>query len=98
MRRPPCQRKMTNYPETHSGRPTMRTELTATLDILGFKHIVQTRTPRDVYGIVDKVVGEFKKRGDNIEVFRTLYFSDTIIFYQEPVGWGSWAFAEIGRA
>src|ERR1022692_920951 len=30
MRRPPCQRKMTNYPETHSGRPTMRTELTAT--------------------------------------------------------------------
>ena len=32
-------------------------------DILGFKHIVQTRMPREVYGIVDKVVGEFKKRG-----------------------------------
>lgn len=56
------------------------------LDILGFKHIVQTRTPREVYDIVDKVVGEFRKRGDRIQVFRTLYFSDTIIFYQEPVG------------
>ena len=65
------------------------------LDILGFKHIVQTHTPDEVYGIVDRVVGEFKKRGDNIQVFRTLYFSDTIIFYQEPVGWGSWAFADI---
>ena len=65
------------------------------LDILGFKHIVQTRIPREVYDIVDRVVGEFKRRGDNIQVFRTLYFSDTIIFYQEPVGWGSWAFADI---
>lgn len=65
------------------------------LDILGFKHIVQSRTPREVYDIVDRVVGEFRKRGDRIQVFRTLYFSDTIIFYQEPVGWGSWAFADI---
>jgi hypothetical protein len=65
------------------------------LDILGFKDIVQTRTPSEVYQIVDKVVAEFRKRGDSIRDFRTLYFSDTIIFYQEPVGWGSWAFADI---
>src|ERR1043165_2995712 len=65
------------------------------LDILGFKQIVQTQAAPDVYKIVDRVVGEFNKRGDNIQVFRTLYFSDTIIFYQEPVGWGSWAFADI---
>lgn len=44
---------------------------------------------------MDKVVAEFKKRGDFIQEFRTLYFSDTIIFYQEPVGWGSWAFSDI---
>jgi len=65
------------------------------LDILGFKHIVENRTPSEVYGIVDRVVAEFKRRGDLIQDFRTLYFSDTIIFYQEPVGWGSWAFADI---
>lgn len=65
------------------------------LDILGFKHIVQTRQPREVYSIVDRVVAEFTKRGIRIRDFRTLYFSDTIIFYQDPVGWGSWAFADI---
>lgn len=65
------------------------------LDILGFKQIVQTHQPSEVYAIVDKVVAEFKHRGDLIQDFRTLYFSDTIIFYQGPVGWGSWAFADI---
>ena len=44
---------------------------------------------------MNRVVGEFKRRGDYIQVFRTLYFSDTIIISQEPVGWGSWAFADI---
>ena len=65
------------------------------LDILGFKHIVQTQGPREVYGIVDKVLGEFKKRSDRIHDFRTLYFSDTIIFYQQAAGWGRWAFSDI---
>jgi hypothetical protein len=65
------------------------------LDILGFKQIIETHGPREVYGIVDRLVGEFKKRGDRLGAFRTLYFSDTIVFYQDPVGWGSWAFADV---
>lgn len=65
------------------------------LDILGFKEIVRTQAATNVYTIVDRVVSEFKKRGDRVHGFRTLCFSDTIIFYQEPVGWGSWAFSDI---
>jgi len=65
------------------------------LDILGFKQIVRTRPAREVYEIVDKVLSEFHLRGSRIRDFRTLYFSDTIIFYQDPVGWGSWAFADV---
>jgi len=65
------------------------------LDILGFKQIVQTRPAREVYQIVDQVLAEFRCRESRIRDFRTLYFSDTIIFYQKPIGWGSWAFADV---
>ena len=65
------------------------------LDILGFKQIVRTRSTREVYEIVDRVLAEFRLRESRIREFRTLYFSDTIIFYQDPVGWGSWAFADV---
>lgn len=65
------------------------------LDILGFKQLVQNCGTREVYEIVDTVLAEFARRQARIHEFRTLYFSDTIIFYQEPVGWGRWAFLDI---
>lgn len=65
------------------------------LDILGFKHIVQSRPASDVYSIIDATVSEFAKREARIHDFRTLYFSDTIVFYQDCVGWGGWAFLDI---
>ncbi|WP_437191354.1 hypothetical protein [Planctomicrobium sp. SH527] len=65
------------------------------LDILGFKEIVKSRAVGDVYRIVDQVLCEFSRRESSIHDFRTLYFSDTIIFYQVPQGWGSWAFSDV---
>jgi len=65
------------------------------LDILGFKQSVRNRSAREVYEIVDRVLSEFRLRESRIRNFRTLYFSDTIIFYQDPVGWGRWAFSDI---
>lgn len=65
------------------------------LDILGFKEIVNERSAKEVYAIVDCVLQECLRREDRIGDFRTLYFSDTIIFYQKPIGWGSWAFSDV---
>ena len=65
------------------------------LDILGFKQIVQSRPAREVYDIVDNVLAEFGRREERIHDFRTLYFSDTVVFYQQPVGWGRWAFLDV---
>ena len=65
------------------------------LDVLGFRELVKDRSPKDVYDVVDHVLKECARREDRIGDFRTIYFSDTIIFYQKPVGWGSWAFSDV---
>lgn len=65
------------------------------LDILGFKELVRTRSPKEVYGIVDHALQQCSYRERMIHDFRTLYFSDTIVFYQKPIGWGSWAFCDV---
>jgi len=65
------------------------------LDILGFKEIVKERSPKEVYGVVDHVLQVCAHREALIRDFRTIYFSDTIIFYQKPVGWGRWAFCDV---
>ncbi len=65
------------------------------LDILGFKDIVRTRSPRAVYDVVNHVLQVCARREKLIGDFRTLCFSDTIVFYQKPVGWAEWAFLDI---
>ncbi|QDT24433.1 hypothetical protein [Gimesia chilikensis] len=65
------------------------------LDVLGFKQVVQNRPAHEAYEIINKALAEFHQRGMYIREFKTLYFSDTIIFYQDPVGWGRWAFSDI---
>jgi hypothetical protein len=65
------------------------------LDILGFKDMVRDKKAQDVYKILDSVLSEFNLRGKRIGgAFKTLYFSDTIIFYQSSVGWEKWAFLD----
>lgn len=55
----------------------------------------EDRSPKDVFDVVDHVLREYARREDRIGDFRTIYFSDTIIFYQKPVGWGSWTFSDV---
>jgi hypothetical protein len=52
------------------------------LDILGFKELIKERTPEDIYNIIDKCLAESYEEVRFTDLFSTLYFSDTIIFYQ----------------
>jgi hypothetical protein len=65
------------------------------LDILGFTDLVETKGIEQIYRKVNDVLAEFSRwerlNGD----FRTIYFSDTFIFYQQPKGYGDWAFLDI---
>ena len=65
------------------------------LDILGFSQLVETKSVQEIYGIIDeslKAFGEWEKMNG---LFKTIYFSDTFIFYQDPKGYGNWAFLDI---
>jgi len=65
------------------------------LDILGFKELVQRQSASHVYEVLDKVLVEFTHRQKLIDhSFKTIYFSDTIIFYQATPQWGRWAFMD----
>ena len=65
------------------------------LDILGFSEMVEKKSSDETYRVLNDVLAEFnrweKANGD----FRTIYFSDTIIFYQYPEGYGDWAFLDV---
>jgi hypothetical protein len=65
------------------------------LDVLGFAEICRTKSPREVYAVINDTIATFHRwerlNGD----FKTIYFSDTIIFFQEPRGYGAWAFLDV---
>ena len=65
------------------------------LDILGFTERVRSGSAELVYDTIDSVIKTCQDRANRIRDFGVLYFSDTIIFYQKPQGWGSWAFSDI---
>jgi len=52
------------------------------LDILGFKNLIKEKSPEDIYKIIDKCLDIYYSWEKLNELFSTLYFSDTIIFYQ----------------
>jgi hypothetical protein len=65
------------------------------LDVLGFSDIVETRAVEEVYAIVDECLQAFDRWQRLNRLFSTIYFSDTFIFYQEPKGYGDWAFLDV---
>lgn len=65
------------------------------IDILGFSEIVQTKSTREIYTIIDNALGAFRRWEELNGLFRTIYFSDTFIFYQDPKGYSEWAFLDI---
>ena len=65
------------------------------LDILGFRESVESHRAEEVYKIVDYALQTCNRWEELNGVFKTIYFSDTIIFYQEPIGYGDWAFLDV---
>lgn len=65
------------------------------LDILGFSKFVETQSTQDIYAVIDNALKAFGRWEELNGLFKTIYFSDTFIFYQEPKGYGDWAFLDI---
>jgi hypothetical protein len=65
------------------------------LDILGFSQIVEAKSESHVYGRIDAMLTAFEDWSKVNRDFGVLYFSDTVVFYQLPQGWGSWAFSDV---
>lgn len=64
------------------------------LDILGFTELVSTSSAEEIYAVVDDALQAFSRWEELNQLFRTIYFSDTFIFYQYPKGYGDWAFLD----
>lgn len=65
------------------------------LDILGFSELVETKSAEEIYAVIDESLRAFGRWEELNGLFRTIYFSDTFIFYQEPKGYGDWAFLDV---
>lgn len=65
------------------------------LDILGFSQLVETKRTEEIYAIIDNALKTFSRWEKLNGLFKTIYFSDTFIFYQEPKGYGNWAFLDV---
>lgn len=65
------------------------------MDILGFSDLVAKHGADDVYETITTALDEFDRWEHRNGDFRTIYFSDTFIFYQEPKGYAEWAFLDV---
>jgi hypothetical protein len=65
------------------------------LDLLGFSNLVETREPEDIYAVIDSALQSFYRWEELNQQFKTIYFSDTFLFYQEHKGYGDWAFLDV---
>lgn len=65
------------------------------LDILGFSELVEKLGHEEVYATIEKALTPFHRWEELNGQFRTIYFSDTFVYYQEPKGYGDWAFLDI---
>jgi len=65
------------------------------LDILGFSELVRTKGREEILGTINDALQAFNRWESLNQQFKTIYFSDTFLFYQVPKGYGSWAFLDI---
>ena len=65
------------------------------LDILGFSTLVKKKSPSEVYAVIDEALQAFDRWEELNGQFSTIYFSDTFVFYQQPNGYGDWAFLDV---
>lgn len=65
------------------------------LDILGFSELVKQRGRDEVLRVINQALGVFGRWVSLNKQFKTIYFSDTFLFYQVPKGYGQWAFLDV---
>ncbi len=65
------------------------------LDILGFSELVKRRGRDEVLRTIYDALDAFGRWEQLNGLFKTIYFSDTFLFYQEPRGYGDWAFLDV---
>jgi hypothetical protein len=64
------------------------------VDILGFSELVRTKGRQEVLATINEALEAFDRWEKLNQLFKTIYFSDTFLFYQVPKGYGSWAFLD----
>lgn len=65
------------------------------LDILGFSDLVKTRGQAEVLTTIREALKPFERWEKLNQLFKTIYFSDTFLFYQVRKGNGAWAFLDV---
>src|SRR5215831_15136312 len=65
------------------------------LDILGFSNLVKNRNPKEIYNVIDYALQVYNRWERLNKLFKTIYFSDTFLFYQENKGYGDRAFLDV---
>ncbi len=65
------------------------------LDILGFSNLVEEKSLSEVYDVINSALRSFSRWEEINNQFKTIYFSDTFLFYQETKGYGDWAFLDV---
>lgn len=65
------------------------------LDILGFSELVRERGHNKVFRLINDALDVFERWENLNDLFKTIYFSDTFLFYQVPKGYGDWAFLDV---
>lgn len=65
------------------------------LDVLGFSELVESRGAEEIYAVINEALRAFKRWEELNGFFRTIYFSDTFIFYQEPKEYCDRAFLDV---
>jgi hypothetical protein len=65
------------------------------LDILGFSELVESKGTQEIYALVDNALGVFNRWEKLNGLFKTIYFSDTFVLYQEHGGYSSRVFLDV---
>jgi hypothetical protein len=65
------------------------------LDILGFSDLVESGESEKVYEMINKTLISCERWEKLNQSFSTIYFSDTIIFYQDCTGYYDWVFLDV---
>lgn len=65
------------------------------LDLLGFSTFVENNPPDKIYKAIDAALQSLRRWEELNKLFKIIYFSDTVLFYQESEGYGDWAFLDV---